>query len=155
MQCLGTFQIRFVLTARRSDGALVLDAMEMGGKILPVIQVCAVAFSGTIKSMEPTVQGVHQPFCAFVANTTQFQAIAQVKCAVIAKKSGADVLAVKLAKETNCASEMETINRTLKLGAESVLILGLVHHARSVLLRFPVYPRTQHALIVYMLLLRS
>ena len=148
MQCRGTFQIRFVLTARRSDGALVLDAMETRGKIRQAIQVCAVVFSKTIKSMEPTVQGVHQPTSAFVANTPQFQAIAQVKCAVIAKKSGADVLGVTLAKETKCASEMETINRTLKLGAESVLILGLVHHARSVLFRFPVCPRTQHVLIV-------
>ena len=148
MQCLGTFQIRFALTARRSDGALVLDAMETRGKIRQAIQVCAVVFSEKRKNMEPTAKGVHQPTSAFVANTTQFQAIAQVKCAVIAKKSGADVLAVTLAKETQCASEMPTMHKTRRVGAESVLNRGLVQHARSVLLRFPVCPRTQHVLIV-------
>ena len=127
--------------------------METNGKIRLATQVCAVVFSKRIKSMEPIAKGVHQPTSAFVANTTQFQAIAQVKCAVIAKKSGADALGVTLAREMTCASEMHG-TKSLRIGVGHVLLRGLVRNVESVLLRHPECQRTQHVLIVCMMLRR-
>ena len=81
----------------------------------------------------------------------QRQAISQIKCAVNARKSDADVLAVALAKEMSCASEMQITANHRKVGVASVLLLGLVRAVESVLLKQRECRRTQHVLIAYMM----
>ena len=103
--------------------------------------------------MVVTVSGVHQTISAYVASTMRFQATSQIKFAVSARESDAHVLAVTLAKETRCASEMQS-TESRGIGAKRVLILGLVRDVESVLLRHRECRRTQHVLIAYMMLRR-
>ena len=102
--------------------------------------------------MEVTVSGVHQTIFAYVASTMRFQVTSQIRFAVSARKSDADVLAVAHAKETKSASEMQTTQTRQEIGAISVLLRGLVRPVESVLLSRPACRRTQHVLIVYMML---
>ena len=100
--------------------------------------------------MVVTASGVHQIIFAYVATTMQFQATSQIKYAVNARKSDAHVLAVALAKEMKCASEM-LATESLITGARRVLLHGLVRRVESVLVRHRRCRRTQHVLIVYMM----
>ena len=77
----------------------------------------------------------------------QLQATSQIKCAVNARKSDASVLAVALAKEMRCASEMQLTDKTRTVGAGSVLLLGLVRAVESVLLKHRECRRMQDVLI--------
>ena len=85
----------------------------------------AQAMRKTIRCMVAIVNVVHQTICASVASTMRFQATSQAKCAAIARKSDAGVLAVLHAQDMQCAPPMHT-TANLGIGAKRVLLLGLV-----------------------------
>ena len=93
-----------------------------------------------------TASGAHQAIFACVVSTMQFQATSQIKFAVNASQSVANVLAVAPAKKMRCASEMPITAKGRKVGVTSVLLLGLVRAVESVLLKQRECRRMQHVL---------
>ena len=95
-----------------------------------------------------TASGAHQAIFACVVSTMQFQATSQIKFAVNASHSVANVLAVAPAKKMRCASEMPVTGNRRTVGVTSVLLLGLVLIVESMLLKHRECRRTPHVLIV-------
>ena len=93
-----------------------------------------------------TAGGAHQAIFACVVSTMQLQATSQIKFAVNASQSVANVLAVAPAKKMRCASEMPITAKGRKVGVTSVLLLGLVRAVESVLLKQRECRRMQHVL---------
>ena len=98
-----------------------------------------------------TANVVHQTISAYDASTMRFQATSQTKCAATARKSDAGVLAALLAQDMKCAPPMQA-TASLGIGAERVLLLGLVRNVESMLLRHRERLRVPHALTAYMML---